>query len=372
MQKLLNTSKLYRFLASSHFTCINLGALFLLTVWGTFFQIEKGLFAAKQLIFQSWFYTWMGYIPIPGAKLILVSCTINILAVVILKTHWSFKKSGLIIVHLGLVMLIAGAGLTFFLSQESSIAIYEGESTHTSIDYEKWELFIRTFPTDNPTKLTGQIIMDLSDLSIHKTIQLSQLGLSLGVISNYANCQPFYGDIENVTNNNHIARLEALPKQVEMNKNTPGIELAIQLPSSAPKHILIYGVQDKPTAIVQSKKMVQLSLRRKQYSLPFSMQLIDFKKEEHLGTSMPSHFESRLWLQHHGISREAMITMNSPLRIENYTVYQHSYHQTERGEQSVFAIVWNPVREIPYLSSLMISFGLILHYAIFFLQKRNR
>ena len=53
--------------------------------------------------------------------------------------------------------------------------------------------------------------------------------------------------------------------------------------------------------------------------------------------------------------------MNQPLRHKGYTFYQSSYIEDDNKEISVLAVVKNLGRALPYLSSLIICIGLLIH-----------
>ena len=53
--------------------------------------------------------------------------------------------------------------------------------------------------------------------------------------------------------------------------------------------------------------------------------------------------------------------MNEPLRHEGYTFFQASFSQTAQGETSVLAVVQNYGRLFPYISSIIMSLGLLIH-----------
>ena len=63
-------------------------------------------------------------------------------------------------------------------------------------------------------------------------------------------------------------------------------------------------------------------------------------------------------------NRKILIKMNEPLRYKNYTFYQSSFIEEESGETSVFAVVENYGRLFPYISSIIMCFGLLLHLII--------
>ena len=107
-----------------------------------------------------------------------------------------------------------------------------------------------------------------------------------------------------------------------------------------------------------------LELRRERIHLPFAIELLDFERVLHPGTVIPKSFSSEVNLIENMISRRVLIKMNEPLRHLNYTFFQASFSQNDNVETSVLAVVKNYGRLFPYISSLIMSFGLLIHLLI--------
>jgi cytochrome c-type biogenesis protein CcsB len=67
------------------------------------------------------------------------------------------------------------------------------------------------------------------------------------------------------------------------------------------------------------------------YTLPFSLELIEFTVERYPGSSSPSAYESRLIVHDNGKSYEKTISMNNVLDIKGYRFFQASYDRDENG-----------------------------------------
>jgi hypothetical protein len=98
-------------------------------------------------------------------------------------------------------------------------------------------------------------------------------------------------------------------------------------------------------------------------ALPLTIGLLDFVKTDYRGTGMARDFESRLRVRGPGIDREVVVSMNRPFRYRDYTFYQFSYAAGDGPESSSLAVVKNPGRWLPYVASIVICMGLILHMA---------
>ena len=115
-------------------------------------------------------------------------------------------------------------------------------------------------------------------------------------------------------------------------------------------------------------------LKEKEYTLPISIQLLDFTKKDYLGTDMAKSYESLVRINEKELYRKLRISMNKPLRYGFYTFYQASYSVDEFGEyHSKLAVSKNPLQVLPYIFSILCSLGLLLHFFIklFIYRKEN-
>jgi hypothetical protein len=109
--------------------------------------------------------------------------------------------------------------------------------------------------------------------------------------------------------------------------------------------------------------------------LPVTIKLLDFTKVVHPGTDIPKSFTSRIEIASDGTRRQAVVSMNRPLRYRDYTFYQSSYGEDGRGgESSTIQVVRNSGRWLPYAASALIFLGLAGHFLAMLaaaLKKRN-
>ncbi len=213
---------------------------------GTLAQAEMGLFAAQTRYFNS-LIMWIGPVPLPGGALALSVLTLNLLVKFLMFSQWSWKKSGVILSHLGVLLLLSGGIWTTLTAQEGSITLAEGAQTH-----------------------------------IAKT---------------YADAGP---------------------------------------------------VRDIP--------------------LPFTLQLDDFIKDVYPGTTVARAYTSHVTVRDGASEWTAVIGMNQPLRHRGYTLYQSAFEEGPNGQTSIFSVVKNSGRLLPYLATWIVGIGLALHLIIVVLQ----
>lgn len=229
----------FRLLASLKLTVVLLLLLLGLVIGGTIYQAGSGIAAAQSRVFASWLILLAGVIPLPGMLLVSLLLFSNLLAAVIFRLRYRWRRVGLLLVHYGLLLLIGGGFFITVTAREYSLTLSEGES----------------------------------------------------------------GD-------------------------------ALVAPEG-----------------------------RKGAVLPMTVKLLDFVKSLHPGTDIPRSFSSRVEIAEGGARRQAVISMNRPLRYRGYTLYQSSYAEDARGgESSTFLVVRNSGRWLPYAASALLFLGLAGHF----------
>jgi len=63
--------------------------------------------------------------------------------------------------------------------------------------------------------------------------------------------------------------------------------------------------------------------------------------------------------------------MNEPLRYKGYTFYQASFSENSQGETTDLAVVKNEGELLPYVSTILITLGLIIHLVFHIPRNKN-
>jgi hypothetical protein len=372
MYKFLASHPIVKALTSLKLTTLLLLSLAVLTFFGTLYQTEYGLYTAQQVYFNSWYVLLGGIVLFPGGQLVQWVLFINLLSTAIFRLRYNWTFAGLLLIHLGLLALLIGGGLTYFFSQESSITLREGQSTNYSEDYRKWEFFVGKMVSGRP----DIEVLDLNKMKSGSHHQLQKFPISLTIEQSIANAVPLASQDPDFSgqylNSSGINSLGDLGHNPEPESNMPALRIKIKEATGVIGAIL-YGGDPMPSFLTTATDTFMIKLRRKKYELPFTIKLIDFKRDLHAGTMMASSYESLVELDKDDFKREVRIYMNNPLRQEGYTLYQASFQQTQTGEElSTLAVVQNPGRLLPYISSLIIGLGLIWHFVAMMLKHGRR
>ena len=118
---------------------------------------------------------------------------------------------------------------------------------------------------------------------------------------------------------------------------------------------------------LSSGNKVMTGIVRKNSTVPFILELKDFRKVDYPGTNKPQSFESDVALSDpvEQIRIEKTIKMNKPLDYKGYRIFQSSYIQDpEHGEASVFTVAKDPGITLIYVGSGIMFLGVVLIFYI--------
>jgi cytochrome c biogenesis protein ResB len=275
---------------------------------------------------------------------------------------WSKHKIGVLIIHGGVILLLIGSGLTAYFSTEGSMVIDEGNSSNYVVDFHLKELAIINTNYKEYDQITA---ISNNQLFKNNIINHKNIPFQIEIIEYYKNCRaqklivPISNKYKGLA---HTFALIQADDEKEDNHNQAGITFKLSGISESMDGIysLLLG-QPIPQTIQVGGNDMTLVLRRQRTHLPFEIELIDFKKVLHPGTGIAKSFSSNINLIEDGKSRKVLIKMNEPLRHKGYTFYQSSYRQDQGRETTILSAVKNYGRLFPYISSLIISLGLLLH-----------
>ena len=362
---MIDIKQLIKFISSPKVFSYTVVWLIVIVFFGTIAQKDVGLYASQVKYFSSYYFLFAGFLPLPGGRITIIIMTVNLASSLFKKSLWKMKKLGIIIVHIGGLLLLIGGGITAKFSAEGNMVIGEGESSDYVDDYHDMELaFVNTSLEDS----LEYTIFDAPLLGEGKRIKYDKLGIQIDIIDH----------IKNVRVESRISPADSIykgflndfviiPKQPdkENTQNRPGLIFKIE--GTGKETDGIYGAflgQRVPDTFEIGGELFFTEFRRKRTYLPFAIELLDFKKVMHPGTNVAKSFSSEVNLIENKIPRRVLIQMNEPLRHKGYTFYQASFVDGLDKETTVLATVKNYGRMFPYISSIIMSIGLLIHLLI--------
>ncbi len=377
---------LYKFFTSVKLAVALLAMGLILVFWGTVAQVKLGLYQAQSEFFRSLFIYWQPtganwHLPIfPGGYLVGGLLLINLFTAHLRYYKPGFKRLGIAMIHLGVVLLLLGQFATDMLSTESHMSIREGASSNFSESGSRWELAIIDAMDAKADKV---VALPASLLARGGEVVHPDLPFKLRPAKFYSNSALSDTNessaFELVQAENVAGRQiwwRGLPKETRMNyRDIPSTVVELITPAGAVRPILLSGHFARPQTLTIGGQELQLSLRPERYYKPYRLHLIDFRFDRYAGTEKPKNFSSRIRLERpdSGENRELTIRMNEPLRYDGKTFFQQSYDEVdEKG--TILQVVDNPGWLTPYLACGLVAAGMIwqfMTHLIGFAAKRK-
>ncbi len=360
--KLAFLSRMLKTLGSLKLTVLVLSFFAFLVIAGTICQGQSGLYAAQQRVFQSWVFWLFGFLPLPGMLLAGVLFVVNLLAALATRFSWRRPPLGMLLIHIGLLLLAGGGFFIAATAQESFLTLREGESGGFSTAASDWEIAMEA-----PGRTGAPAwAMDVSGLVRGRGVTVADSGVIVTLEVQHANCRWA------AARAGEALRLEPLAPEADPAENTPGLSLLVRSGRTT-RRVLLCGGQGGPTILDPGGAAYAFSLRLKRFALPLKLKLLDFKRTLHAGSEIPKSFESHVEIDAGGMRRRALISMNRPLRFREFTFYQSSYGGDPRqGESSTFSVVRSAGRWLPYAASALMFLGLAVHFLSLLLDGSRR
>jgi len=362
-------------LTSLRLTVVLLLLSIVLVFAATLDQVHLGVWGVQEKYFRSFFVftqipgTGFFFPVFPGGYLLGGALIVNLIAAHFYRFRLSWKKSGIWLTHLGLILLLAGEGLSGMLQKDNQMRIDVGQTRRYSESFRETELAI--IETSHPDY--DQVVSIPSALlTAGASLQNPALPFVVKPVAYYPNANlqmrmqvpnappsvatPGEGDDIVAT------PIPVTTKPDESNWPTGYVELVG--PEGSLGTVLVSTLLQQPEQFSYQGRTWLLSLRAQRDYLPFSITLEKFTHDIYPGTDIPRDFASTIRLRGDDgrDDRVVRIFMNNPLRFGGRAFYQAGYANNDRT--TVLQVVRNPSWRIPYLSCALILLGLVIQFGI--------
>ena len=376
----------------------------LLVFWGTLAQADVGVWTAVTTYFRS-FFVWIPLkvvffnlvenktdgIPFPGGLLLGFIMLFNLLAAHAIRFKLTWGRSGILLIHAGIIVMMLGEFITYKFAHEAHMSIPIGGSVNYVVSDRQFELAV---VQNIDAKKDSVIVVPASKLQPGATIHDENLPFDIEVLTYMVNSS----DLLKPTASNRATRGLGLKYMVQPKPEVSGVdpEQRVDIPSAYLR--LRRGDRDlgvwlfsayfsenfmqMPETMIQEVtvdgKAYRVTLRPVQKERPYSMHLTKFTQDFYPGTTKPKDFHSYIHLTdpETGVDRHVEIYMNAPLRYRGETFYQSSVSLDgmQKPTGTVLQVVRNPGWLLPYFSCAIVGIGMLIHFGLTlrrFIDKRT-
>jgi len=305
------------------------------------------------------------------------------------------KRAGVVLLHAGVGLMMLSELIVGTMAVETQMTIVEGQSANFVHDIREIELAVidKTDPKeDHVTVIPKSILLGKQE----EVVSDPELPFDYELIKFYQNSSlrkisSLTPEEKKTADNPATAGIgkEWVALQA---RNTAGTDTGggVDVPAAYIKVIdkktseslgvyllsLEMALQDIGEQVVVDGKPYQLFLRFKRTYKPYTVQLIDVRKDDYAGTSTVMNYSSDIKLvdPEQNVDRDIRIWMNNPLRYSGETFYQSGYHADPRtGEETTtLSVVTNMGWMIPYVSCMIVVVGMFYHFMITLLRYLGR
>lgn len=388
---------LFRWFSSIRLTLFLLTASVLLIFFGTLDQVQYGIYFTQQKYFEHafviWEYPrqWIGgeslqwlNIPMPGGYLLGPLLIVNLVCAHFHYFRPSWKKLGIPFIHGGIVLLLLGQFWTQLMQREYFLWLPEGGSNNfvESFHYDEFVLIDRSGKEEHTVfswdaRALRKSGTTLTHEALPFRVEVLWYARNAAIFPRPAESPASFPDLpadRGIAADRDLVALKQSPTFVEGERNATSAVVRLRAPGGETVGTWLVSNLFRQTLPMREAFPVQqfewegktweLALRFTRKYIPARVELLDFKHDRYPGTDIPYNFSSDVRLHEPGSERgrDTLIYMNHPLRYEGLTFYQASF--AENDTMSMFQVVRNPARWVPYVATAVTTLGLVLQFLI--------
>lgn len=373
------------FFVSLKLTVVLLGLSALLVFFATLDQTNLGIWGIQHKWFRAFIvlHDVKGYpVPIfPGGYSIGGMLFLNLIAAHIQRFKFTLKRIGLLLTHLGLLVLLVGELLTGLTQKEYQLRLDQDETKSYSESpmYSELAVINATDPVyDDVVAMPEKLLRNGA------TLQPKELPFKVVIKDYYPNASlQMRNKVQNappsVATKGLGLQVVATPLPItyrQDERNLPSAFIELVGPQGSLGTWLVSTQFIEPQNIDFEGKTWRIVFRPERIYTPYSISLIKFSHDKYAGTEIPKNFSSqvRLTSADGRTDREVLIYMNNPLRFEGLTYYQAGFEPNSE-RTTILQVVKNPSWLLPYVACALLFVGLIVHFGISlinFASKRSR
>jgi ResB-like family protein len=325
-----------------------------------------------------------GSFPFPGGWLIGGVLLVNLLAAHAVRFKLTWKRSGILMIHSGLVLMMLGELITGLFALEGRMPIPEGWTVNFVEDHRALELAVIRHLDD---KTDDVVAIPASMLRKKGRIKHPDLPFDVEVLqympNSDVNRNPPPGMDNPATAGDGLREIAVEKPEVSgtdqgQTDDMPSAYVKLWKPGTneslgtflVSKWWSVWWIPglEQPQHITVDGKTYDLFLRSKRAYKPYSFHLIEFRHDRYMGTDTPKNYSSQVHLTDaaRGDDEEVVIYMNHPLRHAGETFYQTGVLGSDQG--TILQVVRNPGWLLPYVSCALVALGMLFHFPLHLIQ----
>ncbi len=385
-------------LASLRLTVALFTLAILIVFLGTLAQVDEGIWTVLHKYFRA-YVAWIpfqalvrfgqvflglpkdmyvsGSFPFPGGWTIGALMMANLSAAYITRFPFTWKRSGILLLHAGLMVLMLGEFITGQYAVEARMTIRNGGSANYLEETERLELAVidSSDPKNDDVIVVPHKLLQKIGSTIHNDLLPFDVEPKVWMPNSAEPRAPEKGtenlatagdglqkvarQVPQVSGTDTEQKIDIPSAYVTLKDKTTGQPLGTYLVS------LWFSVLDDPSQTVTvGGKTYELSLRFRRTYTPYTVTLKEFRHDKYPGTEIPKNYSSLVTLDDpsRNEKRDVKIYMNNPLRYEGETFYQSGVLPGDSG--TILQVVRNPGWTLPYVACVMVALGMIVHFGI--------
>lgn len=386
---------IFSFLSSIKLTLFLLGFSVLLVFFGTLDQVHYGIYFTQQKYFEhiltvweypaQWLYgehlDWL-HIPMPGGYLIGPLLVLNLACAHFRYFRPSRAKIGIPFIHAGIVLLLLGQLWTQIKQVEYFMWLEEGQSNNfvEAFHHDEFVVIDRTDPRKQsivswPAPLLSKRNTVLSDERLPFSVEVLWYARNAALFPrppHAADSFPAMPFDKGIGAERDLVALPQTPTYADGERNATSAIVRLRgndgiigtwLVSNIFRQSMPMRENFPPQRFTHDGRTYEIALRFERHYLPANIELLDFQHDRYPGTEIPFNFSSSVRIHEAGTGqRDTLIYMNHPLRYDGLTFYQASFANNDT--MSMFQVVRNPARWIPYIACAITTLGLVLQFVV--------
>jgi hypothetical protein len=284
----------------------------------------------------------------------------------------TLSSIGIFTAHTGILFLLVAGAVAHHRSQRGHMMIPEGAVSNVAEDYFEHTAEIMELKDGVPLAIhvvRGRYLQDLDDERI-RSVRLPGLPFDMEFARYYPNARVKVAAFDPPPPDTRAFDgyyLAPEPADPEAERNTPAcIARIVRRNGDKETPFLLSAAAFHPITVREGDRTFAISLRKRQWVMPFGVRLDNVIAEYYPGTAKPAKYISEVTRLEGSAAASAVIRMNEPMRYAGLTFYQSGYRrlgpQADAPEATVLEVVENPADQWPLYSLCVVTVGLLVHF----------